>query len=140
MSTLTVILHAREARLFHAVSECVKPPVDYARSELEQLAGGTVEFRHGSSRDHDLGCIAVSRGSESESNCHGSLDITVHLGSIDGVVIGRYRHPGVGERKIGTSLDERAGLGGGPWRVSDYVQTDESAPANDVLIVERIGD
>ena len=30
------------------------------------------------------------------------------------------------------------GLTGGPWRVSDYVQTDASAPANNVLVVERI--
>ena len=67
----------------------------------------------------------------------GRLTYTVRVGSLSGEVIGRYEHPGAGEPKVGTLLNAAAGLPGGPWRVSDYVQTDASAPANNVLVVEQ---
>jgi hypothetical protein len=70
----------------------------------------------------------------------GRLTYTVRLGSLNGKVIGRYKHPGPDEPRVGTLLDASAGLPGGPWRVSDYVQTDASAPANNVLVVERLDD
>jgi len=68
----------------------------------------------------------------------GRLNYTVRLDSLSGPVLGQYRHPGVEEPKKGTLLSADAGLEGGPWRVSDYVQTDDSAPLNNVLIVEPI--
>jgi hypothetical protein len=70
----------------------------------------------------------------------GRLTYTVRLGSLTGEVIGGYRHPGEDEPKLGTLLDPSAGLPGGPWRVSEYVQSDASAPANNVLVVEQIDD
>jgi hypothetical protein len=42
------------------------------------------------------------------------------------------------EPKLGTLLDPSVGLAGGPWRVSDYVQSDASAPAKNVLVVEPV--
>lgn len=68
----------------------------------------------------------------------GQLIYAVRLGSLSGDHLGTYRHPGPDEPKIGTLLSPEGGLEGGPWRVSDYVQTDASAPANNVLVVERI--
>jgi len=68
----------------------------------------------------------------------GRLAYTVRLNSLSGKRLGTYRHPGPEEPRIGTHLSPDGGLRGGPWRVSDYVQTDASAPANNVLIVERI--
>ena len=70
----------------------------------------------------------------------GRLVYTVRVGTLSGEVIGRYQHPGPDEPKVGTVLDAGAGLAGGPWRVSDYVQTDTSAPTNNVLVVERVAD
>lgn len=67
----------------------------------------------------------------------GRLTYTVRLGSLGGERLGVYRHPGSEEPRIGTLLSPKGGLHGGPWRVSDYVQTDASAPANNVLVVER---
>lgn len=67
----------------------------------------------------------------------GRLTYTVRLGSLAGERLGAYTHPGPGEPRIGTLLRPDGGLPGGPWRVSDYVQTDASAPANNVLVVER---
>jgi len=69
----------------------------------------------------------------------GHLTYTVRVGSLGGEVIGTYTHPGPGEPKVGTLLSASA-LPGGPWRVSDYVQTDESAPLNNTLVVEQILD
>jgi len=66
-----------------------------------------------------------------------SLTYSVRLGSLAGEVLGTYRHPGPDEPKRGTLLSPHGGLEGGPWRVSEYVQTDASAPANNVLIVEQ---
>ena len=68
----------------------------------------------------------------------GALTYTVRRDSFDGEQLGRYRHPGPDEPKIGTILSPAGGLHGGPWRVSDYVQTDDSAPANNLLIVEQV--
>ena len=68
----------------------------------------------------------------------GRLTYTVRHGSLDGPTLGNYTHPGEGEPKRGTLLSTNGGLPGGPWRVSDYAQTDESAPAKNVLIVEAI--
>ena len=68
----------------------------------------------------------------------GRLTYTVRLNSLSGECLGAYSHPGSEEPKIGTLLDPDGGLPGGPWRVSDYVQTDASAPANNVLVVESI--
>ena len=68
----------------------------------------------------------------------GRLVYTVRLGSLNGEILGQYEHPGPDEPRRGTLLDEAGGIGGGPWRVSDYAQTDESAPAKNVLIVEEI--
>ena len=70
----------------------------------------------------------------------GRLTYTVRLGSLDGEVIGLYKQPGPGEPRVGSLLDASSGLPGGPWRVSDYVQTVASAPANNVLVVEQIAD
>ena len=67
------------------------------------------------------------------------LTYTVRVGSLNGMVIGTYTHPGPGEPKRGTLLSTD-GISGGPWRVSDYVQTDASAPDKNTLVVERIGD
>lgn len=69
-----------------------------------------------------------------------SLTYSVRLASLDGEVLGTYRHPGADEPRIGTVLSRDGGLPGGPWRVSDYVQTDDSAPAKNVLVVERIAE
>jgi hypothetical protein len=68
----------------------------------------------------------------------GHLTYSVRVGSLNGELIGRYRHPGDDEPRVGSLLDPSAGLPGGPWRVSDYVQTDASAPLNNVLVVERL--
>jgi hypothetical protein len=68
----------------------------------------------------------------------GRLTYTVRLNSLSGERLGAYSHPGPEEPKIGTLLSPDGGLQGGPWRVSDYVQSDASAPANNVLVVERI--
>lgn len=65
------------------------------------------------------------------------MTYTVRVGSLSGEVIGAYTHPGTGEPKIGTLLSA-APIPGGPWRVSDYVQTDESAPLNNTLVVEQV--
>ena len=70
----------------------------------------------------------------------GPLTYTVCVGSLTGEVIGRYQQPGPDEPRVGTLLDESAGLPGGPWRVSEYAQTDASAPAKNVLVVEQIAD
>jgi hypothetical protein len=67
-----------------------------------------------------------------------SLVYTVRLGSLAGEVLGRYEHPGTDEPKVGTLLSAGGGLPGGPWRVCDYVQTDVTAPANNVLVVEEL--
>jgi hypothetical protein len=64
----------------------------------------------------------------------------VRVGSLDGEIIGTYTHPGAEEPKQGTLLSPDCGLSGGPWRVSDYVQTDASAPLNNTLVVEELGD
>jgi len=69
----------------------------------------------------------------------GRLSYTVRVGSLNGDVIGTYTHPGKGEPRLGTVLSAAA-LPGGPWRVSDYVQTDESAPLKNTLVVEPILD
>jgi hypothetical protein len=66
------------------------------------------------------------------------LTYTVRLRSLSGKRLGSYSHPGPEEPKLGTILNPDGGLQGGPWRVSDYVQTDTSAPANNVLVVEPI--
>jgi hypothetical protein len=68
----------------------------------------------------------------------GRLTYAVRLNSLSGELLGTYRHPGPDEPKVGTLLGSDGGLAGGPWRVSDYVQTDDSAPAKNVLVVERI--
>jgi hypothetical protein len=68
----------------------------------------------------------------------GLLTYTVRLNSLGGELLGTYRHPGPEEPKVGTLLGSDSGLAGGPWRVSDYVQTDDSAPAKNVLVVESI--
>lgn len=68
----------------------------------------------------------------------GRLTYTVRLNSLSGKRLGAYSHPGPDEPKLGTLLSTDGGLEGGPWRVSDYVQTDDSAPSNNVLIVEPI--
>ena len=68
----------------------------------------------------------------------GRLTYAVRLNSLSGEQLGTYTHPGPEEPKVGTLLSCDGGLAGGPWRVSDYVQTDESAPAKNVLVVERI--
>lgn len=68
----------------------------------------------------------------------GRLTYTVRLNTLSGERLGTYRHPGSDEPRIGTLLSPEGGLQGGPWRVSDYVQTDASAPANNVLVVEGI--
>lgn len=67
------------------------------------------------------------------------LTYTVRLGSLNGEVLGTYRHHGPDEPKRGTLLSPQEGLEGGPWRVSDYVQSDTSAPLKNVLIVELLG-
>lgn len=69
----------------------------------------------------------------------GRLTYTVRVGSLNGEVIGTYRHPGPDEPRRGTLLSAAA-INGGPWRVSDYVQTDASAPANNTLVVESVAD
>jgi hypothetical protein len=66
------------------------------------------------------------------------LTYTVRLGSLAGDVLGTYRHPGPDEPKRRAMLSPDVRLEGGSWRDSDYVQTDASAPAKNVLIVERI--
>ena len=68
----------------------------------------------------------------------GRLIYTVRLNSFVGENLGTYRHPGPDEPTVGTLLSPDGGLEGGPWSVSDYVQTDDSAPANNVLVVEQI--
>ena len=68
----------------------------------------------------------------------GRLTYAVRLNSLDGELLGTYRHPGPGEPKVGTLLGPGGGLAGGPWRVSDYAQTDDSAPAKNVLVVELV--
>lgn len=68
----------------------------------------------------------------------GRLTYTVRLSSLGGKRLGAYRHPGPEEPRVGTLLSPDCGLQGGPWRVSDYVQTDASAPGNNVLVVERV--
>jgi hypothetical protein len=69
----------------------------------------------------------------------GALVYTVRIGTLEGEVVGTYRHPGPDEPKLGTLLDTDSGLPNGPWRVSDYVQTDASAHSKNVLVVEAIG-
>jgi hypothetical protein len=69
----------------------------------------------------------------------GRLTYTVRVGSLNGEVIGTYTHPGPDEPNLGTLLST-AVISGGPWRVSDYVQTDASAPHNNTLVVEPIND
>ena len=69
-----------------------------------------------------------------------SVTYSVRLGSFGGEVLGTYRHPGPGQPKLGALLSPVGELEGGPWRVSEYPQTDASAPAKNVLIVERIDD
>src|SRR5579884_541771 len=69
----------------------------------------------------------------------GRLTYTVRVGSLNGKVIGTYTHPGPDEPKRGTLLSAAA-ISGGPWRVSDYVQTDASAPGNNTVVVEPITD
>lgn len=69
-----------------------------------------------------------------------NLTYTVRRGSLNGEVLGEYEHPGPDEPKRGTLLSTDSGIDGGPWRVSDYVQTDASAPSKNVLIVEEIGE
>ena len=66
------------------------------------------------------------------------LSYIVRLNSLGGEHLGTYSHPGPDEPTVGTLLSTDGGLEGGPWRVSDYVQTDESAPANNVLVVEQV--
>jgi hypothetical protein len=68
----------------------------------------------------------------------GRLIYTVRLNSLSGKHLGIYCHPGPDEPMVGTLLSPDGGLEGGPWRVCDYVQTDDSAPANNVLVVEQI--
>ena len=68
----------------------------------------------------------------------GRLTYAVRLNSLSGELLGTYSHPGPEEPRVGTLLSTEAGLAGGPWRVSDYVQTDDSAPAKNVLVVEQI--
>jgi hypothetical protein len=68
----------------------------------------------------------------------GRLTYTVRLNSLSGAYLGTYCHPGPDEPTVGTLLNPDRGIEGGPWRVSDYVQTDDSAPANNVLVVEQI--
>jgi hypothetical protein len=68
----------------------------------------------------------------------GPLTYAVRLNSLSGELLGNYSHPGPGEPQVGTLLSSDGGLAGGPWRVSDYVQTDESAPAKNVLVVEQV--
>lgn len=68
----------------------------------------------------------------------GALTYSVRLNSLNGEFLGTYRHPGPDEPRVGTLLSSDGGLAGGPWRVSDYVQTDDSAPAKNVLVVEQI--
>ncbi len=68
----------------------------------------------------------------------GRLTYDVRLSSLSGELLGTYRHPGPDEPNVGTLLSVGEGLAGGPWRVSDYVQTDDSAPAKNVLVVEPI--
>jgi hypothetical protein len=68
----------------------------------------------------------------------GRLTYTVRFSSLSGERLGAYRHPGSEEPQIGTLLSPEGGLQGGPWRVSEYVQSDDSAPANNVLVVERV--
>lgn len=65
------------------------------------------------------------------------LVYAVRLCSLSGDHLGTYRHPGPHEPTIGTLLSSEGGLEGGPWQVSDYVKTDDSAPTNNVLVVER---
>jgi hypothetical protein len=52
--------------------------------------------------------------------------------------LGTYCHPGPDEPTVRTLLNSDGGLECGAWRVSDYVQTADSAPANNVLVVEQI--
>jgi hypothetical protein len=66
------------------------------------------------------------------------LIYSVRLGSLNGAVLGTYQHPGPDEPRRGTLLSPHAGLEGGPWRVSDYVQSDASAPLKNVLVVEPL--
>lgn len=68
----------------------------------------------------------------------GRLSYTVRLGSLNGEVIGQYRHPGPDEPGRGTLVSPNGGVEGGPWRVSDYVQSDRSAPSKNVLVVEEV--
>jgi len=67
----------------------------------------------------------------------GRLTYIVRIASLSGEVLGRYQHPGPSEPSVGTLLDASPDLPAGPWRVSD-VQTDASASANNVLVVEQI--
>jgi len=69
----------------------------------------------------------------------GRLMYAVRLRSLTGALLGYYQHPGLEEPKRGTLLSTASDLIGGPWRVCDYVQTDTSAPSNNVLIVEPAG-
>jgi hypothetical protein len=68
----------------------------------------------------------------------GQLTYVVRLNSLNGERLGMYNHPGPDEPKVGTLLSPNGGIAGGPWRVSDYVQTDDSAPTKNVLVVEPI--
>jgi hypothetical protein len=47
------------------------------------------------------------------------LTYSVRLGSLNGEVLGTYRHHGPDEPRRGTLLSPQEGLEGGPWRVSD---------------------
>jgi hypothetical protein len=69
----------------------------------------------------------------------GRLTYTVRVGSLSGEVIGTYTHPGSDEPTVGTLLSTEE-LSGGPWRVSEYVQTDAFAPRNNTLVVEAVSD
>jgi hypothetical protein len=70
----------------------------------------------------------------------GRLTYVVRRGSLKGEILGEYRHPGPDEPTRGSLLSTDGGVAGGPWRVSDYAQTDASAPSKNVLIVEEIGE
>lgn len=87
---------------------------------LRRSDGGLVYRRRAGGRGQVIGAM-------------GLLTYTVRLSSLHSEHLGTYCHPGPEEPKVGTLLSPEGGLDGGPWRVSDYVQTDDSAPANSVL-------
>jgi hypothetical protein len=67
----------------------------------------------------------------------GLLTYTVRLSSLHSEHLGTYCHPGPEEPKVGTLLSPEGGLDGGPWRVSDYVQTDGGSCKGATLTSER---